>query len=122
MFMVMPVEAAIELSIVIDVELTKVACFQTAVMVPVPPENSTMFPVMALEKLAVALVMVVVPLATASVVEIFTVADWQLEQAAAFLLSKMLMSVPVAPATNPPPLVSLETERTSQTVFVEMAA
>ncbi len=122
MFIVIPTEVAIEVSVVMVVALTKVTCFQTAVMLPLPPLNSTMFPVMALEKLAVALVMVVVPTEWASVVEIFTVDDWQLEQAAAFLLSNWDMSVPVAPATNPPPLVLAETERTSQTVLVDTAA
>src|SRR5713226_3495143 len=88
MFMVIPVDAAIEDSIVMVVELVKtVTCFQTAVIEPVPPENSMMFPTMAAEKFPVLLVMVVVPLATASTVEMLTVALWQLEQAAAFLLS-----------------------------------
>ena len=99
-----------------------VTCFQTAVMLPVPPENSTMFPTMAAEKFPVMLVMVVVPIATASVVEMLTVADWQEEQAAAFLLLNWDMSVPVAPCTKPPPLVSLETVRTSQAVLLDMAA
>ena len=103
MFIVMPVEAAMEESMVMVVAFVKaVTCFQTAVMLPVPPENSTMFPTMAAEKFPVMLVMVVVPIATASVVEMLTVADWQEEQAAAFLLLNWDMSVPVAPCTKPP--------------------
>src|SRR5438270_195407 len=70
----------------------------------------------------VALVMVVVPTATASVVEMLTVADWQDVHAAAFLLSNTLMSVPVAPATKPPPATLLPmVGRTSNAVFAEMA-
>ena len=81
-----------------------------------------MFPTMAAEKLAVADVTVVLTAVTASVVEILTVALWQEVHEVAFLLLNCDMSVPLAPVTKPPPLVSEPAVRISKTVEPESAA
>ena len=96
-FMVIPVDDAMLVSIVMLVELTNVARRHWAVIEPEPPEKKTMFPVIAEVKDAVALVIVVVPFATASVVEMLL--------PTVFLAFWMEKSVPVPAESNPPPFV-----------------
>src|SRR5258708_24695330 len=103
-------------STVIEVALATAVTQYQPVVVP-EPESQMAFPLRALEKFAVAEVTVLVLAVTASVFEIFTVADWQLVQLVAFLLSNTDMSVPAPamPRSNPAPLVSEPALRNSQT-------